>query len=155
MEERALAQSLAQILIHIIFSTKNRYPFLIPEVRPELHAYAATVLKSCQSPALTINSVEEHIHVLCHLSKNYAACDLIEEVKTSTSRWIKTKGGILRKFHWQNSYGVFSVSSSLVPSVKTYITNQERHHRRMTFQEEFRKFLEKYEVSYDERYVWD
>lgn len=150
-----MAQSLSQILVHIIFGTKNRYPFLTPEVRPELHAYMATVLKGCKSPALTIGCVEDHIHVLCRLSKNYAACDLIEEVKTSTSKWIKTKGGILRKFYWQNGYGVFSVSPSLIGTVKTYIGNQEKHHRRTTFQDEFRKFLERHGMEYDERYVWD
>ena len=95
-----MPQSVAQILVHVIFSTKDRYPFLTPEVRPELHAYAATVLQGCKSPALVINSVADHVHVLCALSKNMAACDLVEEIKTSTSKWIKTKGGILRNFHW-------------------------------------------------------
>jgi len=150
-----MAQSLSKILVHLVFSTKDRYPFLSADVRPELHAYSATVLKSCQSPALTINSVENHIHILCVLSKNWAACDLIEKVKKDTSKWIKTKGGILRKFHWQNGYGAFSVSQSKVPSVKKYIADQERHHRRMTFEDEFRSLLKKREMDYDERYVWD
>jgi len=149
-----MAQSLAKILVHLVFSTKDRYPYLIAEVRPELHAYAATVLKSSESPAITINSVADHIHVLCSLSRSRAICDLIEELKTSTSKWIKTKGGILEKFHWQNGYGAFSVSQSQVESVKTYIAAQEKHHRRMTFEEEFRSFLHKHEMEYDERYVW-
>ena len=150
-----MPQSLSKVLVHVVFSTKDRYPFLTPEVRPELHAYAATVLKSCESPAIVINSVTEHIHVLCALSKNWAICDLIQKLKTGTSKWIKSKGGILQKFHWQNGYGVFSVSQSQVGSVRKYITNQEAHHRRVTFEEEFRSLLQKHEMEYDERFVWD
>ena len=150
-----MAQSLSKILALIIFSTKGRHPFLAPSARPELHAYAATVLKTCESPALVINSVEDHMHILCTLSKNWAVCDLIEQVKKDTSKWLKTKGGNLRKFYWQGGYGAFSVSQSQVPSVKKYIAEQEKHHRRMTFEEEFRSFLRKHEMEYDERYVWD
>lgn len=150
-----MAQSLSKILIHVIFSTKNRYPFLAPKIRPELHAYAATVLKTCQSPALTINSVENHIHILCCLSKNWSCADLVGKLKTDTSKWIKTKGGILTKFHWQNGYGAFSVSQSQVATVKKYIADQEAHHRRATFEDEFRAFLMKHDMEYDERYVWD
>ncbi len=148
-------QSLSKVLVRLVFSTKDRYPFLTPEVRPELHAYAATVLKSCESPAIVINSVTEHIHILCVLSKNRAICDVIQKLKTGTSKWIKSKGGILQKFHWQNGYGAFSVSQSQVGSVRKYIANQEAHHRRMTFEEEFRSLLQKHEMEYDERFVWD
>lgn len=150
-----MAQSLSKILVHIIFSTKNRHPFLTGEVRPELHAYAATVLKNCDSPALILNSVADHIHILCALSKNWAVCDLIKELKTSTSKWIKTKGSTLRKFQWQAGYGVFSVSELQIGSVRTYIAEQERHHRRVSFEDEFMRFLRRYGVEYDERYVWD
>ena len=149
-----MAQSLSKLFVHLIFSTNDRYPYLTSEVRLELHAYMATVLKSSDSPALIINSVADHIHILCTLSKKWAICDLIEKVKTSTSKWIKTKGGILRKFHWQNGYGAFSVSQSQVGSVKTYIADQEKHHRKMTFEEEYRSFLHRHGIEYDERYVW-
>ena len=154
-ERTGMAQSLSKILIHAVFSTKNRYPFLIAEVRPELQAYSATVLKNCDSPALAINSVADHIHLLCALSKNWALCDLIKELKTSTSKWIKTKGGILSKFHWQAGYGAFSVSQSQMESVRTYINQQEEHHRQMTFEDELKSILRKHGVEYDERYVWD
>ena len=150
-----MAQSLSRILIHVIFSTKERYPYLEPAVRPELHAYAATVLKGFDSPAILINSVEDHIHILCRLSKNHPVCNLVQEVKTSTSKWLKTKGGILTKFHWQNGYGAFSVSPSQAASVRRYIENQETHHRTATFQEELRGFLTRHEVDSDERHVWD
>jgi len=128
-----MAQTLAQILVHLIFSTKERYPFLYAEVRPELHSYAASVLKELDSPAIVINSVADHMHILCRLSKNRAVCDVVQEIKTSTSKWLKTKGEMLAKFQWQNGYGVFSVSPSQVDSVRQYIQGQEEHHRRVSF----------------------
>jgi len=150
-----MAQSLARILIHVVFSTKERYPYLQPDVRPELHAYTATVLKGLESPAILVNSVDDHVHLLCHLSKNLAACDLIQKVKTSTSKWLKTKGGVLAKFRWQSGYGAFSVSPSQVDSVRTYIENQETHHKRVTFQDELRGLLARHGLALDERYAWD
>ncbi len=115
----------------------------------------ATVLKGMDSPAILINSVEDHAHVLFHLSKNHALCDVIESVKKESSKWIKTKTKTYRNFHWQSGYGAFSVSQSSVARVIRYIENQKEHHRRRSFQEEFRAFLKRYQVPYDERYVWD
>ena len=122
-------------------------------VRPQLHGYMAGVLKEIGSPALVINSVADHVHILCALSKNLAACKLVEEVKKSSSKWMKTQGVPL--FSWQNGYGVFSVSESNAAAARKYIENQQAHHRKTGFQEEFRRFLEKHRVEYDERYVWD
>ncbi len=150
-----MAQSLAQILVHVVFSTKERRPYLKPPVRPEMHAYAATVLKAMDSPATVLNSVDDHLHILCRLSKNHPVCDVVQEVKTSTSKWLKTKGGVLTKFRWQNGYGAFSVSPSQAALVRRYIENQESHHRRFSFQDEFRGMLTKCGIEFDERYVWD
>ena len=150
-----MPQSLAQILIHLIFSTKSREPFLSDDIRRELHPYMATILKGMDSSAILINSVTDHAHVLFHLSKNHALCDVIETLKKDSSKWIKTKGRAYRNFHWQSGYGAFSVSQSNVAKVVEYIENQREHHRRRTFQEEFRAFLKRYQVRYDERYVWD
>jgi len=150
-----MPQSLAQILVHWIFSTKNREPILSDDVRRELHPYLATILKGMNSPAILVNSVEDHAHILIHLSKNHALCDVIELVKKDSSKWIKTKGKSYRSFHWQNGYGAFSVSQSNVAEVVRYIEGQKEHHRTKTFQEEFRALLQKYRVPYDERYVWD
>ncbi|HRX85270.1 MAG TPA: IS200/IS605 family transposase [Phycisphaerae bacterium] len=150
-----MSQSLCNILVHIVFSTKDRYPFLRDEVRPELHAYGATVLKNDNCPTLLMNSMSDHVHILCALSKNLAVCKLIKQFKVTTSEWIKTKGGMLTKFHWQSGYGAFSVSQSNVPAVRQYIAEQENHHKRMTFQDEFRALLRKHQVEFDERYVWD
>ena len=150
-----MPQSLAQVLVHLIFSTKSREPLLSDDIRPELHPYMATILKRMDSSAILINSVRDHAHVLFHLSKNHALCDVIESLKKDSSKWIKTKGRNYRNFHWQSGYGAFSVSQSNVAQVVKYIAEQKEHHRRHTFQEEFRAFLKRYQVPYDERYVWD
>lgn len=149
-----MAQSLAKILVHIIFSTKNRVPFLRDDIRSELHRYMATVLKEFESPALVIGSTADHVHILCSLSRNHAAAKIVEKVKTSTSKWVKTKGDGYAKFQWQNGYGAFSVSESNAAAVRKYIFNQAEHHRTKTFQEEYRAFLKRHNVLYDERYVW-
>ncbi|HEY2412545.1 MAG TPA: IS200/IS605 family transposase [Pirellulaceae bacterium] len=151
-----MPQSLARVLVHIVFSTKNRESLLRDKtIRGELHAYAITVLESLESPSLAINSVADHIHILCALSRKIALMKLIEGVKTSTSRWIKTKGPAYRGFHWQSGYGAFSVSESKAPDVKRYIQRQEEHHRKLTYQDEFRALCDKHGLAIDERYVWD
>lgn len=151
-----MPQSLAKILLHIVFSTKLRKPFLKNhQVRGELHAYTIGVLEALESPSLAINSVEDHIQILCLMSRKIALMKLIEEIKTSTSKWVKTKGATYRGFYWQGGYGAFSVSESILPEVARYIARQEEHHRRITFQEEFRQLCAKHGVPIDERYAWD
>ncbi len=150
-----MPQSLSRILVHIIFSTKNRKPLLQGQIIPELYSYLAGVLQECESPALKIGGIADHVHILCSLSKNYALAKVVEEIKKSSSKWLKTKGDAFQSFYWQNGYGGFSVSQSDTDVVIRYIEKQEEHHHKMTFQEEYRKFLEKYRIPYDERYVWD
>jgi len=150
-----MPQSLSRILIHLIFSTKDRAPVLIPGIRTELHPYLAVVLRENDCPSLKVGGVEDHVHLLFGLSRTLTVAKVVETVKTSSSKWIKTKGTEFASFHWQGGYGAFSVSQSDANTVVRYIENQEEHHRKMTFQEEFRKFLERYQVPYDERYVWD
>jgi REP element-mobilizing transposase RayT len=150
-----MPQSLASILVHIIFSTKNREPLIHPEIEPELFPYMATTCKSLNSPALLINGTMDHVHLLVSLGRKMSVADLIEELKSSSSRWIKSKGPKYREFYWQNGYGAFSIGQSGVNALKEYIELQKEHHRVRTFQEEFREFLRKYEMEYDERYVWD
>ncbi|MES2737593.1 MAG: IS200/IS605 family transposase [Verrucomicrobiota bacterium] len=150
-----MPQSLANLYVHLIFSTKERLAFLSPEVRPDLHAYLATVLANLNSPAVLINSVADHVHILFNMGRTVTLAQVVEEVKKSSSKWIKTQGPNLATFAWQAGYGGFSVSESNVPKVANYIRNQEEHHRVKTFQEEYREFLEKHKVQYDERYVWD
>jgi REP-associated tyrosine transposase len=151
-----MPQSLANVLIHIVFSTKHRQPFLKDDnLRNELHAYLITVLKSVDCPSLAINSVEDHIHILCHLSRTITIAKLIEELKTSTSKWLKTKRSTLRGFYWQTGYGVFSVSESNRADVTRYIQRQQEHHRKLTYQDELRQLCAKQGLTIDERYAWD
>jgi REP-associated tyrosine transposase len=150
-----MPQSLSSILIHLIFSTKNREPLLRPEIETELYPYVASIFKAVKSPALMINGTSDHLHTLFSLSRVVTIANVVEEVKTESSKWIKTKGREFRNFHWQSGYGAFSVSQSQVPTAKRYIKRQKEHHRRVSFQDEYRKFLALYEVEYDERYVWD
>jgi len=150
-----MAQSLSSILIHLVFSTKNREPFITPEIEPELHAYMVTIFQGCKSPSLLVGGTRDHIHALFVLSRTWALADIVEEVKTNSSKWIKTQGREFHQFHWQSGYGAFSIGQSQVQQVKTYIVNQKEHHRRRSFQDELRALLKKYEMVYDERYVWD
>lgn len=150
-----MGQSLCKNLVHLIYSTKERHPFLDDPIREALHAYGAGILKDQESPALVIGSVADHMHVLFNLSKNLALADVVMHLKKGSSRWLKTQGQPYGRFHWQNGYGAFSVSQSAVEEVRHYILNQAEHHRKFTFQDEFRTFLRRYEIEYDERYVWD
>ncbi len=150
-----MPQSLANLYIHLIFSTKDRFPFLAKKMRPDLHAYMATVLANLKCPATLINSVEDHVHILFNLTRTVALAQAVEDVKKSSSKWIKTQGPAFGQFAWQAGYGGFSVSQSNVPAVANYIRKQEEHHRMKTFQEEYREFLGKHKIQYDERYVWD
>ncbi|MBV9123212.1 MAG: transposase [Planctomycetes bacterium] len=150
-----MSQSLAKILIHLIYSTKQRTPWLSADLRPVLFAYQAGIFKQWQSPALVIGGVADHVHALFTLSKTQSLSRVIEEVKKGSSKWMKTRGAEFQDFHWQNGYGAFSVSPSNSGQVRYYIENQENHHRTKSFQEEFREFLRRHGIEYDERYVWD
>ena len=125
---------------------------LLSPVREDLHAYLAAVLNNQDSPALKVGGMSDHVHALFRLSKNLALAKIVEEVKTGS---VKTQGRGLANFHWQSGYGAFSVSAADVEEVVEYITQQERHHRVASFQEEFRKLLDAHGIAYDERYVWD
>lgn len=150
-----MPQSLAKNLIHLVFSTKERRPWLEDTIREELHRYACGILKDLESSALAVNSVADHVHVLFNLHRTKALADVVMEVKRGTSKWIKTKGPQFAEFHWQAGYGAFSVSQSAVAEVEEYIWKQAEHHQKLTFQDEFRRFLQRHKIEFDERYVWD
>ncbi|MCP5536236.1 MAG: IS200/IS605 family transposase [Akkermansiaceae bacterium] len=150
-----MPQSLAKNLIHLVFSTKNRVPQLTENIRPNLHAYITTVFKNIECPVIIIDSVEDHLHVLFHLHRTVALAKAVEEIKKSSSKWLKTQSGDLTDFAWQAGYGAFSVSESVVPAVKKYILHQAEHHRKLSFQDELRGILTKHGLDYDERYLWD
>ena len=151
-----MAQSLARLWTHLVFSTKERYPYLTDAVmRDDMHRYLATVLRSHDCGTIIVGGCADHVHALFALSRNHSIAEVVKEVKRTSSAWIKTVERRYSKFRWQAGYGAFSVSQSHVSDVQRYIERQEEHHRRKTFQDEFRAFLKKYQIDFDERYVWD
>jgi putative transposase len=150
-----MGQSLTKIATHITFSTKNRLTQIDDAIKDELNTYIAGICKELDCPPVKVGGYTDHIHILCQLSKKLALMDLLEEVKKRSSKWIKTKGAQYKDFYWQLGYGAFSVNPSDIGKVVDYIANQHVHHQKMTFQQEFRRFLNKYGIEFDERYVWD
>jgi len=151
-----MPQSLSDVTLHIIFSTKDRYPFLDSEIRDRMHRYLATICRDLKSVCYKVGGVSDHVHVVTSLPRTLSQSSLVENVKKKSSKWIKeideTKYG---KFAWQAGYGSFSISKSNLDEVINYVANQEEHHRKRTFQDEYRAFLTKHEVEFDERYVWN
>jgi REP element-mobilizing transposase RayT len=151
-----MPQSLVQIYLHIVFSTKLRQPFLKDkEFRERTHAYLAGICKNIHCPALIVGGVEDHVHILCRFGKEIAVADFIRDLKRDSSKWVKEEQPALADFYWQSGYGAFSISPSHTEAVQLYIGNQEEHHRQETFQDEFRRLCRKYGLEIDERYVWD
>jgi len=151
-----MAQSLARLWTHLIFSTKNRFPFLQDkELRTNVHAYLAKMLREQHCETLVVNGIEDHVHALFALSRTQSIASVVKEIKRTSSGFVKELSPSLKKFHWQNGYGAFSVSQSNLDEALRYIQDQEEHHKRVTFQDEYRAFLKAYGIEYDERYVWD
>lgn len=151
-----MAQSLSRLWTHLIFSTKDRFPFLRDKVlRGEMHAYLVEMLRIHDCQTLIVGGVEDHTHSLFALSRTHSIASVVKEVKRTSSGWIKTTSRKMSKFYWQGGYAAFSVSQSNLTDVIRYIENQEEHHKRVTFQDEYRTFLKAYGIEFDERYVWD
>ena len=150
-----MGQSLVKNYIHVIFSTKRRVPLIRQPVQDELNSYIGGICRGMECQPIKIGGFTDHIHILCLLSKKIALMKLLEEVKSHSSKWMKTKGTILKNFYWQNGYGAFSVNPTEINKVIAYIENQKEHHKKKTFQDEYRAFLMKYKVEFDERYIWD
>ena len=151
-----MAQSLSNILVHIVFSTKKRCPFLSDyKIRNEMYSYLGGTINSLDCSVILVGGSVDHIHILCKLSRNNSVAKIIGDIKRSSSKWIKTKSNTLTKFEWQNGYGVFSIGKSELKRIKKYILEQEEHHKKRTFQDEFRLFLKSYGIIYDERYLWE
>ena len=151
-----MAQSLSRLWTHLIFSTKDRHPFLADKVvRAEMHAYLAQMLRALDCETRVVGGVDDHVHALFALSRKYAIASVVKEVKRTSSTWIKQTSRRLARFYWQAGYAAFSVSHSNLDAVTRYIENQEEHHKCISFQDEYRVFLKTHAVEYDERYVWD
>ena len=150
-----MGQSLVKNYLHIVFSTKYRAPIIHPPYELELQAYLGGICNNLECHTLKVGGYTDHVHILCMLSKKIALMKLLEEVKSHSSKWMKTKDFSLKNFYWQDGYGAFSVNPAQVDKVIAYIENQHEHHRKKDFQNEYRSYLKKYNVEYDERYVWD
>jgi REP element-mobilizing transposase RayT len=151
-----MPRSLAQIYLHLVFSTKNRTPFLRDdEIRAATHAYLAGACKNLGCHALRVGGVADHVHLACRFSRNVTVADFLRDLKRESSKWLKVRSPDSRDFQWQEGYGAFSVSPSHVSALLEYIANQEAHHKKETFQEEFLRLLDKYGVEVDERFLWD
>ncbi len=150
-----MPQSLANVLIHLIFSTKNRAPSIDPAIECELYPYLASICRNHNSPTHAIGGTENHVHIACSLSRTTTISRLLEEVKRSSSKWMKTKGAKFSSFAWQNGYAAFSIGQSQLDAVRAYIGRQREHHTAKSFEDELRRFLTRYQVAYDERYAWD
>ena len=151
-----MPQSLVNNLVHLIYSTKNRKLWIPKKVRDDLYAYQAGVFKNMKSPAILIGGVEDHVHALFSLSKNFALEKVVGEVKKSSSKWMKGSQGTGNlEFYWQRGYAGFSVSQSKVGDLTKYISNQEEHHRKISYMDELRALFRRHGIDFDERYVWD
>ncbi len=150
-----MPQSLVYNYIHITFSTKDRHPFIDKNISNELFGYLAGICKNKECKPIIVGGHKDHVHILCLLSQKIALMKLIEQIKSHSSKWIKTKGKHYQNFYWQKGYGAFSVNPTEIGIVEEDIRNQEKHHEKKSFKDEYRAFLKKYKIDYNEKYVWD
>src|SRR5436309_2863995 len=150
-----MPQSLSKVIVHIIFSTKNRESWLESRVRPRVHAYLATICRDLGAELVHIGGVADHVHIVTTLPRTLSQAELVEQVKKVSSKWIKTLDARYRSFFWQHGYGAFSVSPSQLDVMLQYVDAQQEHHRTRSFQEEYRELLPRHGFDFDERYVWD
>ena len=150
-----MAHTFTSLLVHVIFSTKDRLPHLDAEVRSRLFPYMGGILREAGARPVLVNGVADHVHGLVGLPTTASVADMMRVLKTNSSKWVHEEWPTLRGFAWQTGYGAFSVSRSNVDEVERYIARQEEHHRTVTFQEEYVAFLRRHGIAYDERYVWE
>lgn len=139
----------------MVFCTKNRQPVIDDFIEDELFSYLGGICRNLECNPIQVGGYKDHVHILCLLSKKIALMKLLEEIKSNSSKWIKTKGSEFKDFYWQNGYGAFSVNPTEIEIVKKYIINQKEHHQKRSFQEEYLAFLNKYNIEYDEKYLWE
>jgi REP element-mobilizing transposase RayT len=147
-----MPQSLSLVIVHLVFSTKNRVPCLTQQITEELYPYLATISRNAGCECYRIGGMPDHVHLAIRLSRTVTIADLVEELKTTSSKWLKSRSP---HFAWQRGYGVFSIAVRDLEALIAYIDDQDRHHRNDTFQDELRGLLATYGIEYDERYVWD
>jgi putative transposase len=150
-----MPQSLACLHVHIVFSTKHRESLITPNLAPRLYGYLGGIARGAVSPLLAVGGIADHVHLLVSLGRQTCVADLVRDLKANSSGWVHENFPEYAKFAWQAGYGAFAVSKSNVEAVVGYIAKQEEHHKKQTFQEEYREFLRKHEIDWDERFVWD
>lgn len=148
-----MPQSLSRVLVHVIFSVKNRKPLIPEPLEPELFAYITRICSNLGCIPIQIGGTADHIHCLFALSRTSTIADVVKDIKTESTKWLKANG--VRLFAWQAGYGAFSIGESQINVAVRYIRKQREHHKKISFQDEFRRFLKLYRVDYDEKYVWD
>ena len=151
-----MPQSLSAVYIHLVFSTKERQPFLRDrDTRESLHAYLGGISKTLDCPPIIVGGIEDHVHLLARFGRTITQAEWVKELKRVSNLWLKEQNRAYADFQWQGGYADFSVSPSNLERVKRYIANQEDNHRTLSFQDELRALLRKHKVEWDERYVWD
>ena len=150
-----MSQSLAKIYVHLIFSTKNRERLISARIQSDLHSYMGGILKDLGCNPVEINTEPDHAHCLFTLARTETVSTVVGQLKKGSNDWLRTQGSEFANFYWQGGYGVFSISQSAVDEVREYIRTQQQHHQRLSFQEEYRAFLRRYAIEFDERYIWD
>ncbi len=150
-----MPQSFASLHVHIVFSTKHRERTITADLRPRLHEYVGGILREQSCSLISAGGTDDHIHLLVSLARTISIADAVRVIKSNSSAWIHREFAELLDFQWQQGYGAFAVSFSNIEAVKKYIDNQEEHHRKTSFQDEFREFLRRHGTEWDERYVWD
>ena len=150
-----MPQSLVKMLIHIVFSTKNRADLILPEIERDLFGYLNGIVGNNGSKLILANGTTNHVHLLVSLGKTITISELVGDIKRSSSNWIKKQNASFGNFYWQKGYGAFSTGQSQVETVAGYIERQKEHHKKQNFKEEYRALLKRYEIEYDEQYVWD
>jgi putative transposase len=151
----SMSQSLSKVYVLITFSTKNHQPLIDEQIKTSLFEYIGGTCSGLECNPVKVGGYRDHVHVLCLLSRKIPQMKLMEEIKKQSSKWIKTKDRVYSGFYWQDGYGIFSVNPTELNKVIDYISNQEEHHKKISFKDEFRAFLKKYKVEFDESYVWD
>ena len=150
-----MSSSLTKLYAHLIFSTKDRQGLIDESIRTSVHGCLASIIRAMNSPYVVVGGVEDHVHILFDIGKIYAPCELVKEVKVESSKFVKTLGKQYRDFFWQRGYGMFSVGPTQRKQAEAYVRGQAEHHRTRSYKDEFRGFQHKYEIEYDEQYVWD
>jgi putative transposase len=145
----------SNLLVHFVFSTKERAPLIFAEFLDDLHAYLGGIVREIGGKALIVNGTSDHVHILVRIPTTRSCAEIVRLLKANSSKWIHSKWPQQRTFSWQSGYGAFSVSESAVESVRAYVASQQEHHKKISFQDEFRAFLRKNNIVVDEKYLWD